>query len=91
MADRDMTCPLDGMFATRNAGELVSHEPAKTTIVRAGMGQDPTVAQTTATPAPVTSAASQTTAQPDEKKLFGLPLWAVVAIAAGGAYLLAKK
>lgn len=36
MVDRLPTYDLDGMFATRSFGELITIEPAKSTVVRLG-------------------------------------------------------
>lgn len=36
MVDRLPTYALDGMFATRSFGELITVEPAKSTVVRVG-------------------------------------------------------
>ncbi|MDW8332540.1 MAG: hypothetical protein RMK43_12895 [Cyclobacteriaceae bacterium] len=38
--ERLPTFDLDGMFATRNSGELITIEPTKTTVVRAGVEHD---------------------------------------------------
>lgn len=40
MVDRLPTYDLDGMFATRSFGELVTVEPAKSTVVRIGALED---------------------------------------------------
>jgi hypothetical protein len=84
MADRDMTCPLDGMFSTRNAGELVAHEPAKTTFVRSGMAELHRSPRSRGFAGLGEGAAS-------DGKILGMPIWAAVAVAAVGAYCLAKR
>jgi hypothetical protein len=89
MADRDMTCPLDGMFSTRNAGELVAHEPAKSTFVRSGAIHVPGQADLRGDGG--FSGLAQDAPPAGGQKLFGLPVWAVIAAAAVGAYCLAKK
>lgn len=102
MADREMTCPLDGMFSTRNVGELVAHEPAKTTFVRSGVEQEE--GETVRQDRPGRSYIEQRNLYRSylaglgadgegflQKKVLGMPMWVALLAAAGGAYLLAKK
>lgn len=95
MADRDMTCPLDGMFSTRNCGELVAHEPAKTTFVRSGARQVSTGgmhgSRRPAGVAGVDSMFLGDLATEAQQKILGVPVWVALAGVAVGAYFLAKR
>lgn len=95
MADRDMTCPLDGMFSTRNCGELVAHEPAKTAFVRTGARHVPKGGMNGNRRKPVLGGVDSMflgdLATDAQQKILGVPVWVALAAAAVGAYFLAKR